>query len=73
MLHCCTIEWPYPYPTTVPVIPITPPPVDPYGYYWRSYQSGWICPKCGKVWAPFVPACPCDAVRPLTTDNTKSP
>lgn len=20
---------------------------------------GWICPKCGRVLAPFVPECPC--------------
>lgn len=20
-------------------------------------RKGWICPKCGKVYAPFVPEC----------------
>ena len=22
-------------------------------------QEGWICPRCGKVHAPWVPACEC--------------
>lgn len=22
-------------------------------------QEGWICPKCGKVHAPWVPSCEC--------------
>lgn len=22
-------------------------------------KEGWICPKCGKVLAPWVPACDC--------------
>jgi len=20
---------------------------------------GWICPKCGRVWAPWIPSCSC--------------
>ena len=22
-------------------------------------KDGWICPKCGKVLAPFIPSCDC--------------
>lgn len=22
-------------------------------------KEGWICPKCGKVLAPFIPQCDC--------------
>lgn len=23
-------------------------------------KEGWICPRCGKVNAPFIPECSCD-------------
>lgn len=23
-------------------------------------NTGWICPKCGKVHAPWVPSCECN-------------
>ena len=23
-------------------------------------QEGWICPKCGRVMAPWVPECSCN-------------
>ena len=23
-------------------------------------NNGWICPKCGKVHAPWVPSCECN-------------
>ena len=26
---------------------------------WAFRQYGWICPKCGRVWAPWVPRCDC--------------
>lgn len=22
-------------------------------------KEGWLCPKCGRVYAPFVAECPC--------------
>ena len=22
-------------------------------------SSGWVCPKCGRALAPWVPECPC--------------
>ena len=22
-------------------------------------KEGWVCPKCGKVLAPFIPSCDC--------------
>ena len=22
-------------------------------------SEGWICPKCGQVWAPFINRCEC--------------
>ena len=24
-------------------------------------KEGWICPRCGKVNAPFIPSCDCTA------------
>lgn len=26
-------------------------------------QEGWICPKCGKVHAPWVPSCECSHAK----------
>ncbi len=33
---------------------------------------GWICPKCGRVWAPWMPSCSCtdpttktDEIQPI--------
>ena len=29
-------------------------------------KEGWICPRCGKVNAPFVPSCDC---KPAVTNG----
>lgn len=26
-----------------------------------SQQSGWVCPRCSRVNAPFIPSCGCSA------------
>ena len=28
-------------------------------------KEGWVCPKCGKVLAPWVPECDCYKEHPL--------
>jgi uncharacterized OB-fold protein len=40
---------------------------------WQTSQQGWTCPKCGRVWAPFVPSCaPCNnPPQVTTTDKTE--
>lgn len=34
-------------------------------------QQGWICPKCGKVHAPWVPSCECSSKNETLTINPK--
>ena len=36
-------------------------------YFGGSY--GWICPKCGKVHAPWDPECDCNNLRTVATTN----
>lgn len=38
-------------------------------------QYGWICPKCGKVHAPWVPECDCEWCdnHHDSTTNTATP
>lgn len=31
---------------------------------------GWICPKCGRVNAPWVAACPCSQTQTKTVKST---
>lgn len=30
-----------------------------YQPYTPSYKEGWVCPKCGKVHAPWAASCTC--------------
>ena len=38
-----------------------------------NLQYGWICPKCGKVYAPWKDSCNCYLNIPYTQPNTPSP
>lgn len=29
--------------------------------------EGWICPKCGRVLAPWMSECPCSYITPTVT------
>lgn len=52
--------WPYQYPPYAPNYPGYPYPCTPAPEPVRPLRSGWACPKCGKVWAPwFVGPCDC--------------
>lgn len=37
-----------------------------------NLQYGWICPKCGKVYAPWKDSCNCYLNIPYTPPNTPS-
>ena len=34
-------------------------PLVDNGTYAASALQGWVCPRCGRVWAPWVQACDC--------------
>ena len=38
---------------------ITVGPYRSQEYTIPSYQQGWVCPKCGRVNAPWMGTCPC--------------
>ena len=50
--NSCTIEDNY---------KITVEPYRSQEYTIPNYQQGWICPKCGRVNAPWTGICPCFA------------
>jgi len=33
---------------------------------WSHNQAGWICPKCARIWAPWVQEC---VICNLSTKN----
>ena len=38
-----------------------------------NIQYGWVCPKCGKVNAPWKDSCSCYLNTPYTPPNTPTP
>lgn len=62
-------DWQYPPPPTHYTIDTTPrpepPPRQPATIVLPDalgVRQGWVCPKCGRVWAPGWLACgPCNA------------
>lgn len=43
-----------------------------YDFYSDKFiQEGWVCPRCGRVNAPWLPNCSCGSNETVvTTDNT---
>ena len=40
----------------------------------NEYQVGWVCPKCGRVLAPWMSECPCYYIHaPLTDVGVSTP
>lgn len=39
------------------------PPIAPWPWPATSPDRGWICPKCGRVWAPTTGQCSACNVR----------
>lgn len=31
--------------------------------------DGWICPKCGRALAPWMPECPCNNIKTVTSSK----
>lgn len=54
------------HPTNIPFnspVPDTPyQTFNPWSPPFKNYsnqQHGWICPKCYKVYSPWIPSCDC--------------
>lgn len=41
-------------------------------YKYGGYQTGWVCPICGKVNAPWMPCCSCNGKLGSYTTTTDS-
>ena len=39
----------------------------------KPIQEGWVCPRCGRVNAPWLPNCSCNPVSTTATTTTTSP
>ena len=51
-----------------------PPTSITYGKPYLGWgQMGWICPKCGKVLAPWRAECDCHKMTTTTTDKSNTP
>lgn len=51
-----------------------PPTNNIYGEPYLGWgQMGWICPKCGKVLAPWKAECDCHERNTVTTDKSNTP
>ena len=35
-------------------------------------KEGWICPRCGRVWAPWIPQCKCTVITSTTVTSGHS-
>lgn len=36
----------------------------------QPYTTGWACPRCGRVWAPYVSSCTCGSGTYYNTYGT---
>lgn len=43
------------------------PPLDPAPEPPKQYAEGWVCPKCGRVNAPWVSTCGCPVYTTTAT------